>query len=124
MTRTQNYPRNQRSKSTRKQRYFQKIADKRQLRAKSQILRLAELLVTTPDLELKRQYVLHLRAIAQKVQCRIPSAVRYRFCRRCSEPFTLLPYPTFTIRTRSKPKPHLVYTCLKCGYIRRKPIHD
>ncbi|MHA2366233.1 MAG: hypothetical protein ACXAC7_19920 [Candidatus Hodarchaeales archaeon] len=93
---------------------------KRINRAKSQIYNLFNITLSTTDLNLKRRYIKHIRAIAQKVQLPIPRSLRYRFCRRCSEPFTALPISTVRIRVRSKPAPHIVYTCLKCNYIRRR----
>ena len=83
---------------------------------------LQELLLTTTDMTLKRSYVKHIRALAEKVQLKVPFSVKNSFCRRCSEPFTLEPEQTYRVRTRSKPEPVIIYTCLKCGYKRKKII--
>lgn len=107
-----------------------KKQSKRSKRKKTQILRkeralqqlevLQHLLLTTTDLELKRAYVRHMRALAEKVQLKLPFTVKNTFCRRCSEPFTLVPERTYTVRLKTKPVPMIVYTCLKCGYKRKK----
>ena len=98
----------------------QQLHKKRIERVKEQIEFLSDLVVNTIDIELKRNYVLHIRLLAQKVQFPIPSHIKQQFCRRCSEVFTLEPVPTFRVRLRSKNHSNLVYSCLKCGYIRRK----
>lgn len=99
----------------------QKIHRNRVLRAKSQIQQLQTLLFSTDDIELKRAYIKNIRAIAQKFQYSLPLSIKYSFCRRCSEIFTFTPEKTFTVRIRSKPVPRIIFTCLKCDFIKRKP---
>lgn len=112
-------------KKPKSKKFFKKNKRKRtqQLRKErvlQQLEELQKLLLTTADLELKRAYVKHIRALTEKVQLPLPQTMKYSFCRRCSEPFTLEPVKTFTIRIRSKPEPMIIYTCLNCGYKRRK----
>ena len=97
-----------------------KTLNLRRERAHRQLEELHQLLLTTSDLELKRAYVRHMRALAEKVQLKLPFTLKNTFCRRCSEPFTLDPVRTYTVRLKSKPEPMIVYTCLKCGYKRKK----
>lgn len=97
-----------------------KIQNQRKDRALSQVKQLHELLLQTQDIELKRAYVKHMRALAEKVQLQLPFTLKNAFCRRCSEPFTLEPEKTYTVRMQTKPEPMIVYTCLKCGYKRKK----
>lgn len=97
-----------------------KLQNNRKERALQQIETLHQLLLQTQDMELKRAYVKHMRLLAQKVQLTLPFTLKNAFCRRCSEPFTLEPVKTFTVRVKSKPVPMIVYTCLKCGYKRKK----
>ena len=92
----------------------------RKERALHQVKELHQLILKTTDLELKRSYIKHIRALAQKVQLNLPPIVKYSFCRRCSEVFTLYPIKTFSVRLKSKPQSMMVYTCLKCGYRRKK----
>lgn len=92
----------------------------RKERAYQQVLELHNLLITTSDLALKRNYVKHIRAIAQKVQLKLPFSIKNSFCRRCSEVFTVEPERTFSVRLRNKPEPMIIYTCLHCGYRRKK----
>ena len=92
----------------------------RKERAYQQVIELHKLLLITPDLDLKRSYVKHIRSIAQKVQLTLPFSIKNSFCRRCSEVFTLEPERTYTIRLRNKPEPMIIYTCLRCGYCRKK----
>ena len=97
-----------------------KIQNHRKERALQQIETLHQLLLQTRDIDLKRAYVKHMRLLAQKVQLSMPFTLKNSFCRRCSEPFILEPVRTFSVRVRSKPEPMIVYTCLKCGYKRKK----
>lgn len=103
-------------------RRHKKQAQYRQHLANTQLFALAELITSTANIQLKRSYIRHMRAIAQKIQLSIPKPLRFRFCRRCSEPFTFLPVPTYRVRIRSKPQSQIIYTCLNCGYIRRQPF--
>ena len=97
-----------------------KVQYLRKERALHQVRMLRELLLTTPDMALKRVYVKHIRALSQKVQLKVPFSVKNSYCRRCSEPFTLEPKQTYIVRVRSKPVPMIIYTCLNCGYKRKK----
>ena len=99
---------------------YKKKQNQRKDRAQQQIQELHELLLKSSDLELKRAYVKHIRAIAQKVQLKLPFTIKSSFCRRCSEVFTTTPEKTFTVRLRNTPEPMIVYTCLRCGYKRKK----
>lgn len=96
------------------------ILDQRKERARKQLVELKTLLLQTTDLELKRAYVKHMQALAQKVQLQLPTKVKYSFCRRCTEVFTLVPEQTFKVRLKTKPEKMIEYTCLRCGYRRKK----
>ena len=91
-------------------------------RAKKEISSIFSHLGITYDIDLKRAYIKHIRAISQKVQITLPPQIKNSFCRRCSEIFTLTPKPTFSVRIRRRRISYMVYTCRKCGYIRRIPI--
>ena len=97
-----------------------KTQNQRKERALYQVRELHELLLQTPDMNLKRAYIKHMRALAEKVQLKLPFTLKNAFCSRCSEPFTIEPEKTYTVRLQSKPEPMIVYTCLKCGYKRKK----
>lgn len=97
-----------------------KLQQQRRQRALDQIEVLTQLIINTTDLDLKRSYVKHIRLLAQKVQLQLPYQLKNTFCRRCSEVFTLEPQKTFTVRLKQKPEPMIVYTCLSCGYQRKK----
>ena len=97
-----------------------RLQQQRKERALEQIQSLQNLLLRTSDLERKRSYVKHMRLLAQKVQLQLPFSLKNSFCRRCSEVFTLEPVRTYTVRLHNKPEPMIVYTCLKCGYKRKK----
>lgn len=99
---------------------YRRLHDQRVASARRQVHELAELVRQTPDLELRRRYVRHIRAIAQKVQLHLSSEVKILFCRHCSTPWMMDP-PTVRVRTRAWPSSHIVYTCLFCGTIHRYP---
>ncbi len=112
-------------KKSKNKKFFKKNKRKktqqlRKERVLQQLEELQHLLLATSDLELKRAYIKHIRALTEKVQLPLPRSIKHTFCRRCSEPFTLEPIKTFTVRIRSKPEPMILNTCLSCGYIRRK----
>ena len=98
-----------------------KIQQDRLTRARKQINELFLLISLTDNLSLKRSYIKHIRSIAQKVQMSLPKHIKYSFCRRCTEIFTLSPEKTFSLRLRQNPIPHQVFTCHSCGHIKRIP---
>ena len=112
-----------RSRKPSKKNKRKKTQNQRKERALKQVEKLHELFLQTNEMVLKRAYVKHMRALAEKVQLKLPFTLKNAFCRRCSEPFTLEPEKTYTVRLQTRPVPMIVYTCLKCGY-RRKKIYS
>ena len=93
------------------------------LRVKAQINKYSTLIQNTEDTQLKSAYVKRIRMLSQKVQYTLLESKKHLFCRRCSQPFSYnYQKGKFGIqmRLRAKRNPHIVYTCLNCGYIRRK----
>lgn len=113
-------PKKNKSRKLSKKAKRSRIQQQRKERALEQIQTLQGLILKTSDLDLKRSYVKHMRLLAQKVQLQLPFSLKNTFCRRCSEVFTLEPVKTYTVRLHSKPEPMIVYTCLRCGYKRKK----
>ena len=113
-------PKKSKNKKIFKKNKRKKTQQLRKERVLQQIEELQNLILRTPDLDLKRAYVKHIRSLTEKVQLSLPQNIKYSFCRRCSEPFSLEPVKTFTVRIRSKPEPMIIYSCLKCGYKRKK----
>lgn len=72
----------------------------------------------------RNRYTELIKQIGMKTQTAIPNDLKITFCRSCYTLFTLEPTPTVRIRIRPKPLPHLVYTCLICGKIRRINISE
>jgi len=90
--------------------------------AKERIERLFQLAVrmSKEDLKLADRYVQLARRISLKHRVRFTKEQKLLFCKGCGG--LLLPGRTARIRIRPRREPHVVITCLKCGYIRRIPI--
>ncbi len=69
--------------------------------------------------ELSDRYVEIALAVQRKAKIRIPRKWRRRYCRRCHS--FLVPGVNARVRLRSRPYPHVVVKCLKCGHIMRFP---
>ncbi|MCL2135218.1 MAG: ribonuclease P [Candidatus Bathyarchaeota archaeon] len=67
--------------------------------------------------ELARSYVKAAKKVAMSARFSLPSKYKRRVCRRCSSLFIV----GFNCRTRiqQKREPHVVVTCLNCGYLSR-----
>ena len=98
-----------------------KIFRKRQHDAFIQMMQLAQLAHNDEFSPWRAHYGQFIRLIGMKTQQPLPFELKYQFCRRCNTWFTLVDKPTVRIRLRPHPTPHLVFTCLHCGAIRRRP---
>ncbi|OLS19570.1 MAG: Ribonuclease P protein component 4 [Candidatus Heimdallarchaeota archaeon LC_3] len=96
-----------------------KLINTRKRHALNQMYNLAGLAREPRFYKWRNRYAKLIRLIGMKAQQSIPKDLKTKFCRSCNTWFTLDPNPTVRIRTRSKPVPHLIYTCLNCGKIRR-----
>ncbi|MFW9930487.1 MAG: hypothetical protein ACFFD1_13920, partial [Candidatus Thorarchaeota archaeon] len=106
----------------RHQKRFQKLFHKRQSNARNQMFILSKLCRDPRFFPYRNHYTKLIKTIGMKAQQPIPRELKITFCRSCLTFFTLEPETTVRIRTRSKPTPHIIYTCLKCGKIRRQPF--
>ena len=97
-----------------------KLINTRKRHAVDQMYKLASLAREPRFYKWRDRYAKLIKLIGMKTQQSIPRDIKNTFCRSCYTWFTLEPIPTVRIRTRSKPVPHLVFTCLNCGKIRRK----
>ena len=94
----------------------------RQRIALNYMYRLAELAQDPRFKHKQDRYAYLIKHIGMKSQQPIPRELKLLFCRSCLTWFRLEPEPTVRIRTRARPVPHIIYTCLKCGRIRRLPF--
>jgi ribonuclease P protein subunit RPR2 len=70
--------------------------------------------------ELSSRYVASARKIAMAARIRLPWEFKRRTCKRCN---TLFVYgENCRVRVRQKREPHVVITCLKCGWQTRIPL--
>jgi ribonuclease P protein subunit RPR2 len=70
--------------------------------------------IGTVNPELSRRYVASARKIAMAARIRLPWEFKRRTCKRCD---TLFVYgDNCRVRVRQKREPHVVITCLKCGW--------
>jgi ribonuclease P protein subunit RPR2 len=66
------------------------------------------------DPKLAMQYVKSARRIAMAARIRLPTQYRRQFCKNCN---ALLIYGVnCRVRLQQKREPHVVATCLNCGY--------
>lgn len=70
--------------------------------------------------EVADRYVELARRISMRCRVRIPKPLRRRFCHNCY--CFLVPGANCRVRLSPRRSPHVVVTCLKCGYIHRIPI--
>ncbi|UCH01720.1 MAG: ribonuclease P [Candidatus Bathyarchaeota archaeon] len=61
-----------------------------------------------------QHYVRLARKLSMHYQVRIPVKYRRMICKGCKK--FILPGVNYRVRTRSFREPHLVITCLHCGY--------
>lgn len=71
----------------------------------------------SPDLA--KRYVELALEIQKKAKVKIPRKWKRRYCKRCHT--FLIPGVNARVRLRTKRMPHVVITCLECGYIMRYP---
>lgn len=72
------------------------------------------------DRKLSDRYVELALRIAKKARVRIPKELKYRYCKKCKK--FLKPGVNARIRIRGGRMPHIVISCLNCGFHRRIPI--
>ncbi|MEM4699952.1 MAG: ribonuclease P protein component 4 [Candidatus Nezhaarchaeales archaeon] len=70
--------------------------------------------------EVADRYVELARRISMRCRVRIPRPLRRRFCHSCYR--FLVPGVSCRVRLSPRRSPHVVITCLRCGYIHRIPI--
>lgn len=64
--------------------------------------------------KLAAQYVLSARKVAMAARICLPSTFKRRFCKNCNA--LLIQGSNCRVRIQQKREPHLVVTCLNCGY--------
>lgn len=64
--------------------------------------------------ELSSRYVASARKIAMTARVRLPWEFKRRTCKRCNALFVY--GENVRVRVRQKREPHVVITCLKCGW--------
>jgi ribonuclease P protein subunit RPR2 len=64
--------------------------------------------------QLARRYVEMARRIAMAARIRLPVEYKRRFCRNCNA--LLVPGDNCRVRVKQRREPHLVVTCLSCGF--------
>lgn len=67
--------------------------------------------------ELSRQYILTARKIAMSAKIRLPVELRREICKKCNS--LLVNGFNCRVRIKQKREPHVVVTCLNCGYHKR-----
>jgi len=97
-----------------------RLIKNRKIQALEQMYKLSSLARNPRYSKWRNRYTELIKLIGMKAQQSIPKDLKTTFCRSCYTFFTLDPVPTVRIRTRSKPVPHLIYTCLNCRKIRRR----
>jgi ribonuclease P protein subunit RPR2 len=70
--------------------------------------------------ELSSRYVGMARKIAMSAKVRLPWEFRRRTCKQCNALF--VHGENCRVRVRQKREPHVVITCLKCGFQARIPL--
>jgi ribonuclease P protein subunit RPR2 len=70
--------------------------------------------------ELSRRYVESARKIAMAARIRLPWEFKRRTCKQCNTLF--VHGENCRVRVRQKREPHVVITCLKCGWQTRIPL--
>jgi ribonuclease P protein subunit RPR2 len=64
--------------------------------------------------QLARRYVETARKIAMAAKIRLPTKFKRRICKNCN--MLLVPGDNCRVRIKQKREPHVVITCLNCGY--------
>ncbi len=75
--------------------------------------------VVRRDRDLARRYVELALRISKRARVRVPRELKRRYCKRCLA--YLVPGLNARVRLRNNRMPHVVITCLECGYVRRIP---
>jgi len=64
--------------------------------------------------QLASRYIETARKIAMAAKIRLPTKYKRRICKNCNT--LLVPGDNCRVRIKQKREPHLVITCLNCGY--------
>jgi ribonuclease P protein subunit RPR2 len=64
--------------------------------------------------QLAKRYVEMARRIAMAARIRLPTEYKRRICKNCNA--LLVPGGNCRVRVKQRREPHLVVTCLSCGY--------
>jgi ribonuclease P protein subunit RPR2 len=64
--------------------------------------------------QLAKRYVETARRIAMAARIRLPTEYKRRICKNCNALF--VPGDNCRVRIKQRREPHLVVTCLSCGY--------
>ena len=72
--------------------------------------------------ELSSRYLVMARKIAMAAKIRLPIDFRRRTCKNCNS--LLMHGENCRVRVRQKREPHVVITCLKCGWQTRIPLRQ
>jgi len=70
--------------------------------------------------QLASRYVRTARRIAMAARIRLPTKYKRRICKNCNT--LLVPGENCRVRIKHKREPHIVVTCLACGYQTRMPL--
>ncbi len=70
--------------------------------------------------KLAQRYIIMARKVAMSARIRFPVQFRRQVCKKCSA--VLIQGQTCRTRVRQRREPHVVITCLTCGYSTRIPI--
>jgi ribonuclease P protein subunit RPR2 len=76
--------------------------------------------VSKANPKLSSRYVMTARRIAMAAKIRLPRDFRRRVCKRCNAFFVY--GENCRVRVRQKREPHVVITCLNCGWQARIPL--
>jgi ribonuclease P protein subunit RPR2 len=76
--------------------------------------------VHATDPQLSSRYVATARKIAMSARMRLPVEYRRQICRNCNS--LLVHGENCRVRVRQRREPHVVVTCLNCGFQTRMPL--
>lgn len=93
---------------------------KRIARERIEILLNQALSVYREHPELANRYVALARRLSMRYKVRIPKFWRLFICRKCKG--LMVPGFSGRVRLRRRREPHIAFTCLKCGGVKRIPL--
>jgi ribonuclease P protein subunit RPR2 len=77
-------------------------------------------IVRSVNPKLSSRYVETARKIAMAAKLRLPTEYRRQICKKCNS--LLVAGDNCRVRVRQKREPHVVITCLNCGWHTRIPL--